>query len=161
MKFKKIAAIVACLFTLVSINSSVFAETGGGETYSTVYYADQLLQASKIPVKVSINGEILETDDAQAELCDGRIYVPMSFVKRYIASSMTTDKGLTMVDFDNGRLVFYTKNRDTTSYDYPVTYAGTPYNSSGTIMCPIRTVACVYNYQVRYNSYTRIAELYQ
>ena len=100
-------------------------------------------------------------NDVSPEEIDGRLYVPVSFVKRYIASTMTVDRNLKDVEFDNGRLKFDLKGREATSYGYPVTFIGNAYIMNGTIMVPIRTVAGVYSYSIRYNGYSRIVELYQ
>ena len=161
MRFRKVLASTLCLLTLMSIGSTSFAATGGGKMTSNVFWSDQIIQTSRVPMKVSINGEIVETDDVVPEEIDGRLYVPVSFVKRYIASTMTVDRNLKDVEFDNGRLKFDLKGREATSYGYPVTFIGNAYITNGTIMVPIRTVAGIYNYFIRYNGYSRIVELYQ
>ena len=115
MRFRKLLASTLCLLTLMSIGSTSFAATGGGKMTSNVFWSDQIIKTSRVPMRVSINGEIVETDDVSPEEIDGRLYVPVSFVKRYIASTMTVDRNLNDVEFDNGRLKFDLKGRETTS----------------------------------------------
>ena len=151
---KILAGLMLCLCLF-----SMFTTSSDAKAY--VYWKTSEPNVSDIPVKVRINSVRCETQDIEPVMHENRVFVPASFVHKYISNTMSFEENNQIVNFENDRLIVDTITGEISSYGVLETNYYQPYIRNNSIMIPIRTVALAFNYKVRWNDYTREVELYR